>query len=56
MEDKGNNSDQRRWYMIHTHTGRESQVEVNLKQRIKSIDAGQDVFQVMIPKVEEIEI
>ena len=56
MEDKGNNSDQKRWYMVHTHTGRENQVELNLNQRIKSMDAGQDISQVMVPKIEEIEI
>lgn len=56
MEDKRNNSDQRKWYMVHTYTGRENQVETNLKQRIKSMDAGQDIFQIAVPTIEEIEI
>lgn len=56
MEDKRNNSDQRKWYMVHTYTGRENQVETNLKQRIKSMDAGQDIFQIEVPTIEEIEI
>jgi transcriptional antiterminator NusG len=56
MEVKENNNDQKKWYMVHTYTGRENQVETNLKQRMKSISAGQDVFQVLVPTVEEIEI
>ena len=42
--------------MVHTYTGRENQVETNLKQRIKSMDAGQDIFQIEVPTIEEIEI
>jgi len=48
--------DEKKWYMIHTYTGRESQVRANLEQRIKSMDAGEDIFQVVIPTMEEIEI
>jgi transcriptional antiterminator NusG len=48
--------DEKKWYMIHTYTGRESQVKTNLEQRIKSMDAGEDIFQVVIPTMEEIEI
>jgi transcriptional antiterminator NusG len=46
----------KQWYMIHTYTGREDQVKVNLEQRIRSMDAEGDIFQVVIPTVEEIEI
>lgn len=55
MDDTDKN-DQKKWYMVHTYTGRENQVETNLKQRMKSLTAGQDIFQVLIPTVEEIEI
>jgi transcriptional antiterminator NusG len=48
--------DKKRWYMIHTYTGREDQVQKNLEQRIKSAGAEGEIFQVVIPKVEEIEI
>ena len=44
------------WYMIHTYTGREDQVKANLEQRIRSMDAEGDIFQVVIPTMEEIEI
>jgi transcriptional antiterminator NusG len=56
MEDKPNNNDQTKWYMVHTYTGRENQVETNLRQRTKSMDAGQDILQVLVPTIEEIEI
>jgi len=51
-----NGADEKKWYMVHTYTGHENQVENNLKQRIKSMDAGEDIFQVVVPTVEEIEI
>jgi len=44
------------WYMVHTYTGRENQVRTNLEQRIKSMDAGEDISQIVIPTVDEIEI
>jgi transcriptional antiterminator NusG len=47
---------EKQWYMIHTYTGRESQVQLNLEQRIKSMDGDKDIGEVMIPTVEEIEI
>jgi transcriptional antiterminator NusG len=53
MGDKENN---KKWYMVHTYTGHENQVETNLKQRIKSMDAGADIADVVVPKIEEIEI
>lgn len=48
--------DEKKWYMVHTYTGRENQVKANLEQRIKSMDAAEDISEVVIPTVEEIEI
>ena len=48
--------DNKQWYMIHTYTGREDQVKANLEQRVRSMDAKEDIFQIVIPTVEEIEI
>lgn len=42
--------------MIHTSTGRENQVKSSLEQRTKSMNAEDDIFQVVIPTVDEIEI
>ncbi len=44
-----------RWYIIHTYAGYEERVKRNLELRIKSMDAEDDVFQVLIPTVDEIE-
>jgi transcriptional antiterminator NusG len=46
----------RRWYVVHTYSGYEDKVRTNLEQRIKSMDAEDLVFHVVVPSVEEIEI
>jgi transcriptional antiterminator NusG len=46
----------RAWYVIHTYSGYEDKVKANLDQRIKSMDAEDLVFRVIVPSVEEIEI
>lgn len=46
----------RSWYVIHTYSGYEDKVKTNLEQRIKSMDAQDLVFRVVVPSVEEIEI
>lgn len=48
--------DEKKWYMVHTYTGREGQVKANLEQRIKSMDASNDIAEVVIPTIDEIEI
>ena len=48
--------EEKKWYMVHTYTGREGQVHTNLQQRIKSMDASGDISEVIVPTVEEIEI
>lgn len=44
------------WYVVHTYSGYEDRVKTNLDQRIKSMDAQDLVFRVIVPSVEEIEI
>ncbi len=48
--------DERRWYVIHTYSGYEHRVKTNLEHRIKSMDAEGQVFQVVIPTENEVEI
>lgn len=48
--------DNRRWYVIHTYSGYEQRVQTNLEHRISSMDAGDKIFQVVIPTENEIEI
>jgi len=45
-----------RWYIIHTYVGHEEKVKNKLLQRIKSMDAGNKILNVEIPKENEIEI
>jgi len=46
----------REFYAIHTYSGYEERVKKNLEQRIKSMDSGDEIFQVIIPTEEEVEI
>ncbi len=48
--------DDRAWYIIQTYSGYENKVKKNLDQRVKQIDLGDRIFQVVIPTEEEIEI
>jgi len=49
-------SNGKKWYIVHTYSGYEERVKRNLEQRIKFMDAENDIFQVVIPTEDEIEI
>ena len=44
------------WFVIHTYSGYEERVKKNLEQRIKSMDSGREVLEVVIPTEDEIEV
>lgn len=46
----------RRWYVLHTYSGYEENVEKNLKQRIESMDMEDKIFNILIPKEKKIKI
>jgi transcriptional antiterminator NusG len=46
----------RRWYAIHTYSGYEENVASNLKNRIESMDMGDRIFNILIPKEKKIKI
>ncbi len=46
----------RMWYVVHTYSGYEDKVRTNLEQRIRSMDAQDLVFHVIVPAVDEIEV
>jgi len=46
----------RAWYVVHTYSGYEDKARTNLEQRIKSMDAQDLIFHVVVPSVDEIEI
>ena len=49
-------SGERNWYVIHTYSGYEEQVADSLKQRIESMDMSDKIFDVIVPKENQIEI
>jgi transcriptional antiterminator NusG len=44
------------WYVIHTYSGYENKVRQNLEHRIESMEMGDQIFRVIVPTEEEIEI
>lgn len=46
----------RRWYVLHTYSGYEENVEKNLLQRIDSMDMEDKIFHILIPKEKKIRI
>src|SRR3989344_2410647 len=46
----------RKWYAVHTYSGYEENVASNLKQRIESMDMGDKIFNILIPKEKKIRI
>lgn len=44
------------WYVIHTYAGYEDQVADQLKQRIESMNMKDKIFDVVVPKENQIEI
>jgi transcriptional antiterminator NusG len=46
----------KRWYVIHTYSGYENKVKTNLEHRIETMGVEDQIFQVLVPMEEEIEI
>src|SRR3989339_1807076 len=46
----------RRWYVLHTYSGYEDNVEENLKQRIESMDMEDKIYNILIPTEKKIKI
>jgi len=44
------------WYVLHTYSGYEDAVAESLRQRIESLDMGDKIFKVLVPKEKQIEI
>ena len=49
-------SDEPQWYVIHTYSGYENKVKQNLEHRIDSMEMKDQIFRVIVPTEEEIEI
>ena len=48
--------DSKHWYVIHTYSGYEERVKKNLEQRIKFMDSGNEISQIVIPTEDEVEV
>jgi transcription termination/antitermination protein NusG len=48
--------DGRNWYVIHTYSGYENKVRQNLMHRIETMEMQDQIFRVIVPTEEEIEI
>lgn len=47
---------QKQWFVVHTYSGYEERVKRNLEQRIRFMDTGNDISQVIVPTEDEIEV
>lgn len=43
-------SKRRRWYIVHTYSGHENKVKLNLERRIESMEMGHKIFRVEVPQ------
>ncbi len=48
--------DDRAWYVIHCYSGYENKVKHNLEQRIETMQMQNEIFQVVIPTEDEMEV
>ncbi len=48
--------DGRAWYVVHCYSGHENKVKHNLEQRIESMGMKDQIFEVIVPTEEEVEI
>src|SRR6476469_3420415 len=49
-------TDEPHWFVIHTYSGYENKVKQNLEHRIDSMEMKDQIFRVIVPTEEEIEI
>ncbi len=49
-------NNEKNWFVIHTYSGHEERVKKNLEQRIKFIDSGEEITQIVVPTEEEVEV
>ena len=47
---------EKNWYVVHTYSGYENKVKMNLEKRVESMGMSDKIFRVLIPEEEETEI
>lgn len=45
---------EKRWYVVHTYSGYENKVKMNLEKRVESMEMTDKIFRVLVPTEEEI--
>ena len=48
--DKEVKTPKKRWYIVHTYSGHENKVKVNLEKRIEYMNMGEKIFRVEVPQ------
>ena len=48
--EKTEKKSQKRWYIVHTYSGHENKVKVNLEKRIEYMNMGEKIFRVEVPQ------
>jgi len=49
-------SNKKKWYVVHTYSGYENKVKINLEQRVQSMGMENQIFQVLIPTEKVLEV
>lgn len=55
-QEEAEEEDDRLWYVIHCYSGQENKVRHNLEQRIETMGMKDQIFDVVVPTEEEIEV
>lgn len=49
-DEKSSKKAQKRWYVVHTYSGHENKVKVNLEKRIEYMNMGDKIFRIEVPQ------
>ncbi|SDF85185.1 transcription antitermination protein nusG [Sporolituus thermophilus DSM 23256] len=47
---------EKKWYVIHTYSGYENKVKANLEKKVRSMGMENEIFRVLVPMEDEVEI
>ena len=47
---KSHKAPQKRWYVVHTYSGHENKVKVNLEKRVEYMNMGEKIFRIEVPQ------
>ena len=50
VEAKESKKNQKRWYIVHTYSGYENKVKVNLEKRMEYMNMGDKIFRIEVPQ------